>query len=108
MISIEEIKKFIQGFKNFGTGEQIIDCFSNGNCFWFSYILKARFPYGEICYFPIYNHFVYKAFNRIFDITGDCTTNYDTSQMISWSEYQIKELGSSHLDRLIDDCILKK
>ena len=105
---MQEIKKFIHDFKSFGTGKEIIDCFSNGYCFWFTYILKARFPYGEIYYFPIHNHFVYKAFNRIFDITGDCTPQYDTSQMIPWAEYQMKELGSSHLDRLIDNCILKR
>ncbi len=105
---MEEIKKFIKGVTNYGTGDEIIGCFTEGYCFWFAYILKARFPHGEIYYFPIYNHFVYKAFNRIFDITGDCTASYDTSQMIPWVEYQTKELGSSHLDRLIDDCILKK
>lgn len=105
---MDEIKKFIEGFTNYGTGDEIIGCFTDGYCFWFAYILKARFPYGEIYYSPIYNHFVYKAFNRIFDITGDCTASYDTSQMVSWAEYQMKELGSSHFESLKNACILKK
>ena len=94
--------------KNFGTGEEIVKCFTDGYCYWFAYILQTRFPYGSIYYFPIYNHFVYKAFNRIFDITGDCTASYNTSQMVSWAEYQMKELGSSHFESLKNACILKK
>ena len=103
---MQKIKKFIHNFKNFGTGEEIIDCFSNGNCFWFAYILQSRFPFGIIYYTPIDNHFVYKYFDRLYDITGDCTDNYDN--IISWEDYQVKELGSSHLDKLIEDCIFKK
>lgn len=105
---MDEIKKFIDNFKSFGTGKEIVDCFSNGNCFWFAYILKARFPYGRILYIPVDNHFVYTDEDKLYDITGDCTKNYKDKATIDWDVYQYRELGSSHLDRLIDDCILKR
>lgn len=104
---MQEIEKFIHEFKNFGTGKEIIDCFTNGYCYWFAYILQTRFPYGSIYYIPVDNHFVYECFNGFYDITGDCTEKYDRLNMISWAEYQMKELGSSHYNKLINDCILK-
>jgi len=105
---IEVIKSFIEDFKKFGTGKEIEDCFLYGYCYWFARILRERFGEGEILYCPQENHFVYAAFGRIFDITGDCTETYENSYMTFWSNYQKIEEGSTHLNRLIKDCILKE
>lgn len=104
---MKDIKKFIKDFKNFGTGKEIIDCFSNGYCYWFAYILKTRFPNGKIYYVPVDNHFIFSYENSLFDITGDCSVNYLDKLIYSWEYYQYQESGSNHLNKLKNDCILK-
>ncbi len=105
---IAVIKTFIEDFKKFGTGKEIIDCFSYGYCYWFARILLERFGEGEIMYCPVDNHFVYAAFGRVFDITGDCTAKYRGSYMTTWASYKEMEDGSTHLDGLIKNCVLKE
>lgn len=104
---MEEIKKFIEGFTNYGTGDEIIGCFTDGYCYWFAYILNERFN-GRICYIPVDNHFVFTNGDRLYDITGDCTKNYKDKEVIDWDVYKYREFGSTHLYKLIDDCIFKK
>lgn len=43
-----------------------------GNCYWFAYILCARFPKLEMIFLPIEGHFVAGdlAHNRFYDWTG--------------------------------------
>ena len=42
----------------------------DGNCYWFAYILKTRFPFLEICYLPIEGHFVCSDGDNFYDWTG--------------------------------------
>lgn len=102
-VSIEE---FIKDFKSFGTSKEIIDCFTKGYCYWFAYILKTRFPKGDI-YYNMIDHFVFKYNDKLYDITGDCTILWNNEYLIAWNELLEKEKGSSYLNSLFQNTILK-
>lgn len=98
------IDTFIKGFRIFGN--DVISCFTRGYCYWFSFILNVRFPGGIICYSTM-NHYVYKYKGRLYDITGDCTDEWNNRFLYTWEEYMRMESGSRHLKRLMECCILK-
>lgn len=97
-----EVLRFIRDFKCFDTG-QVTRTFTNGYCYWFAFILHARFPNSEIVYYSAGNHFACKIRNRIFDITGDITEQNHFFE--SWEEYQKFEPLESA--RIIKYCIDK-
>lgn len=104
----EIILNFINRFTANGTRQEVIDCFQNGCCYWFAYILAKRFedfylPQSKIYYDEISNHFGYydQEANRIYDITGDVTDKYNWES--SWEEVIDKDL--LHTKRIIRDCI---
>ena len=99
------VEKFIKRFV--GGSEDIIDKFSNGYCYWFSVLLKNRFPEDEI-YYNSLNHFVFKYENKLYDITGDCTEKWNNKYLYNWNDYIQLEKGSSHLKGLIKNTILKE
>lgn len=101
-----EIDEFIQQFRLFGTSSEIVECFTNGFCYWFAYILKARFPKGDI-YYHAWDHFVFKYNGKLYDITGDCTNTWDSEYLIKWDELLKKEEGSGYLNSIIQNTILK-
>ena len=50
------------------------DCnWLNGNCYYFSIILKERFKGGEIVYDQISGHFMYLYNNALYDYSGKVT-----------------------------------
>lgn len=73
----------------------------DGNCYYFSLILKDRFPKGEIYYDVIYGHFVFKYEDDFYDWTG-LTEEPETA--IPWSVFD--EYDSLLKQRIIRDCIL--
>lgn len=78
------------------------DCnWINGNCYYFSIILKERFPNGRIIYDPIIGHFMYLIGNKCYDALGSHKipdTYYD------WNK--LKEEDISLYNRIKRDCIL--
>ena len=101
------ILNFIYRFTSNGTRQEVIDCFQNGCCYWFAYILAKRFedfslPQSKICYDEINNHFGYydQEANCVYDITGDATNKYDWEP---WEEVIDKDL--LHAKRIVRDCI---
>lgn len=42
----------------------------NGNCYYFSVILKERFPKGKIMYDPVDNHFLFRYRGKLYDSKG--------------------------------------
>lgn len=101
------ILNFIDRFTSKGKRQEVIDCFQNGCCYWFAYILSERFidpslTKSMIYYDEINNHFGYydQESNRIYDITGDVTNKYDWEP---WEEVINKDL--LHAKRIIRDCI---
>lgn len=91
--------KFIKQFRDLGAE----NCFANGMCYWFAFILEARFPGGEIVYDEIANHFAYKFSDKIYDITGEIDDGYTWKQ---WSTFS--ETDKLLYNRIIRDCINKE
>ena len=98
------IINFINQFAAFG--EPVVECFTNGMCYYFTTILRARF--GEYntqrLYDPKSNHFATKIDGRIYDATGDITDEPDHD----WQDWMIyRRVDPSHALRIERDCITK-
>lgn len=78
------------------------DCnWINGNCYYFSIILKDRFPKGRICYDVIYGHFVFLYQDKLYDWTG----LYDNAgYLVEWDNFE--EYDSLEYERIVRDCIM--
>lgn len=114
----KEILSFIKHFTIHGP--DVIDCFSNGNCYWFARILAQRF-HGSVYYNPKENHFCARLGNDLFDITGKIKSSYfpyyndneiwrinslnenKEVDWIPWKYYHYTD--SSHSRRIRRDCI---
>ena len=92
----ETILRFIKRFSDFGN--QVVECFTKGNCFWFAMVLAMEFA-GEIYYDPIVGHFATMIDGVIYDITGAVE---NTSDFISLEEIRKDELLWARLQR---DCV---
>lgn len=93
----DEVLKFINRFKG------CEDVFLNGCCYWFAWILLARFP-GRIMYLPVLSHFVIEISERLYDITGDVTERYRAEAVVPWD--RMDAYDSSVKDRVVRDIIL--
>ena len=100
---MNEVLKFIDKFNNKRRWDQVIECFTCGNCYWFAYILVGRFPSGTIVYDEIDNHFGCLIDDKVYDITGDVTKCYNWEV---WEEVYLRD--PLHGKRIVRDCILKE
>ena len=100
-----KVLKFINHFTNYGNNEQVIDCFTKGNCYYFAVILSERFK-GEdprIMYDPIANHFACEIGEWIYDITGPVgRPEYDFED---WYDFVNTTYDDLYLNRLYEQCI---
>jgi len=96
-------EEFIETFKSGFNKKAIEDCFLNGNCWFFTTILRERFNYlnPEVYYEPVVGHFATKIGSRMYDITGEINDR----GFISWEEY--KKIEPTDSGRLLEYCILK-
>ena len=94
----KDVIAFINRFTLCGTLKDVIVTFTQGCCYWFSYILHTRFPNSSIMYDPVENHFVIKIGDKLYDITGGVTNNY---KVVDWSTYP----DEIEKQRIIRDCI---
>ena len=92
----ENILRFIKKFSDFGN--QVVECFTKGNCFWFAMVLAMEFA-GEIYYDPIVGHFATTIDGVMYDITGVVK---NTSDFVSLEEIRKDELLWARLQR---DCV---
>ena len=74
----------------------------NGNCYYFSRILKDRFPDGEIFYDVIYGHFIFKYNDNYYDYSGVNLQN--DGYRVPWDSFD--NYDSIQKKRIIRDCIL--
>ena len=93
---MNQIEKFISLFE----GD---DKYMNGLCYWFVYILKGRFPNGEIWYDQIMNHFYYVLNNEAYDVKGKVLLPETAKR---WSEYET--FDELDYQRVVKYCILKE
>ena len=92
----ESILCFIKKFSDFGN--QVVECFTKGNCFWFAMVLAMEFA-GEIYYDPIVGHFATMINGVMYDITGVVKSIDD---FMSLEEIRKDELLWARLQR---DCV---
>lgn len=91
---MKEIREFIQRRFPYRSN------WKDGNCYWFAYILCARFPQLDIYYDPIEGHFW----------AGDGKFLYDYDTIIPYSNIVVKlsvirTIDPLWYDRLVRDCI---
>lgn len=80
--------------------------FLDGCCYWFCYILSARFG-GSTFYEPVEGHFVQKIGDAFFDVRGDVTELYkDCRCMVCWDTYEL--VDPTHYRHIVRDCVLKE
>lgn len=78
------------------------DCkWTTGNCYYFSLILKDRFPTGAIFYDVIYGHFIFKHKNKYYDWTGEIDPK---GYLVEWDKFE--EYDSFQKEVIIRDCVL--
>lgn len=105
LLILNEVNKFIKDFKLYDNSGEVTDTFTKGYCYWFAYILKARFNIGSIVYYHVGNHFAFKIFDRVFDITGDIT---DKNLFFEpWETFK-SYYDSAVVERIIKGCINKE
>lgn len=104
MTKHDAVIRFIGRFTSNGARKEVIDCFSNGCCYWFAETLYERFMMEVdecfLMYDPVINHWGCKIENRVYDITGDVTADYDWE---FWESF--KYADESLTRRLYRDCI---
>lgn len=93
---MNKIEEFISLF---GKDER----YMNGLCYWFAYILKGRFPNGDIWYDPIEVHFYYVLDNVAYDVMGKTAL---PNKSIKWDEYQTYD--TLDYQRVVKYCIWKE
>ena len=76
------------------------DNWLNGNCLWFAYILKKRFPNLNIYYCPIEGHFIVGYLGEFFDWNGKIIPN-EIPILLD----EIKENDDLWYNKLIRDCL---
>jgi len=98
--SHENIIHFIDGFKKYNS-QAIIKLFTEGYCYWFTYILQGRFG-GNIVMDKHGEHFMIEINNRIYDINGEVKCD----NFIYFDQYE--SIDPTHYKRIIRDCVNKE
>lgn len=100
----QPILQFIENFKAPFNERELIQTFTQGNCYHFAIILKSLYPNGEIIYDSWKGHFVYLYFDKFYDITGEVI--YESHHGLETLEF-IRLTDYLWYDRLESDCIYK-
>ena len=102
--------KHLDGSQAYTLEGPVIECFTQGCCYWFAFILKERF-HGKIVYDPVIGHFACQIGNSVYDIRGNIDKIYgpDFFHWYDWDNWEIYADGqpSGARSRVINDCILK-
>ena len=65
----KEVMNFISRFTDKGRRREVVECFTQGCCYWFALVLSARFG-GRIMYDQTVGHFGCELGGVVYDITG--------------------------------------
>lgn len=95
---MNEVLCFINRFKQ-SNPSAMEEAFTRGNCYWFAFILKKRFPDGELVYDPVDGHFACRIGDHIYDITGEV----DPVGFMPWVLYCKREYSDAR--RIRKQCI---
>lgn len=72
-----------------------------GNCYYFSLILKDRFPQTTVCYDIINGHFVTLIDGNYYDWSGRISPN---GPLVKWDEFEEHDYIQKQV--IIRDCIM--
>lgn len=107
---LEQIGRKSDGSPSYSLYSPVIDCFTQGCCYWFAFILKERFQ-GKIVYDPVIGHFACQIGSSVYDIKGNIDKQYGPGffKWHDWDNWEIyaDKQPSSARTRVIEDCILK-
>lgn len=107
---VEENGKHPDGRPNYILESPVIDCFTQGCCYWFAFILKERF-HGKIVYDHVIGHFACQIGTYVYDIRGRVDKYYgkETFEWHDWDTWEVyaDKQPSGARTRVIEDCILK-
>lgn len=88
----------------------VVNCFTNGCCYWFAAILKERFN-GQIVYEPSIKHFACMIDDIPYDILGNCNKTYPEGifHWVLWDTYELdsNKMPTEFRQEVIDKCIKK-
>ncbi len=116
------VDKEVINFINLFQCEQTIDLFTQGLCYWFAHILHTRFPYklffhedgltneaSTIVYNAVEGHFMTKIGKRLYDIRGDVTSLYASSECLEHliDFESLKLTDPPYYGRILQYCVLK-
>lgn len=95
---MNSIGNFIERFQKTSKTQNITEVFTCGCCYWFAHILCSRFSDAIMMYDPVMNHFMVGYDDRLYDITGDVTDQYEA---IPWKNFE----DELERQRIVDYCI---
>lgn len=95
---MNSIGNFIERFQKTSKTQNITEVFTCGCCYWFAHILCSRFSDAIMMYDPVMNHFMVGYDDRLYDITGDVTDQYEA---IPWKDFE----DELERQRIVDYCI---
>lgn len=80
------------------------ETFTNGYSYWFAVILSERFMSGHILYDPKSEHFVTEIDDRLYDIRGDVTEQYQDVKEWYSEEYcmEVPSVVDGHILKMED------
>lgn len=89
---LPEVLMFIGRFSTDGNDirREVVECFTRGCCYWFAYILRARFG-GEIMVDYVANHFGCRIDGEVYDITGQVTDTYKWERWLDCDDVALKK-----------------
>lgn len=100
----DKVLRFIKNFSNPDT----VKTFTEGCCFWFAYILDARFemdpdrPRHRMMYNDVTGHFACEINGTLYDITGELPRD---KYWVPWADWFVSE--PSYREIVVRDCIMK-
>lgn len=77
--------------------------FLDGNCYYFSIILKDRFPSGRIWYDLIWRHFFFEYNGKYYDFSGELDSSREVHSIL-WDEMGAYDRLDK--ERVVRDCIM--
>lgn len=101
---VRDVLGFIGRFSTDGNQyrREVIECFTMGCCYWFAFILKARFQEQYGAYIVVdyaANHFGTMIGGCVYDITGDVTEGHEWEPWAACGD-------STTRWRITEDCIM--
>lgn len=110
---MNKVEQFINDMKQLFP-EELESVFYRGYCYWFAFILAARFK-GTIWFNSKIVHFAAKIDNELYDIYGKVRLgicpitgeeDYSENNWIEWSKFQIN--NHEAVESIVKSCIKKE